>query len=71
MSVYPAEDAPQEPSANVLCWHRAHRLCNDAAALERHIDRYLRVQARADRRRKAALIMARRKIPGPPPGRPA
>ena len=69
MSVYP--DAPQEPSANVLCWHHSYRLATDAAALERHIDRYLRVQARAERRRKAALILARRKVPGPTPRRPA
>ena len=65
------DPAPVEPSANHLCLSFIHRIADDRGAFDRYVDRWLRTQERAERRAKAAAIMARRKIPGPQPRRPA
>jgi len=69
VSVYP--DAPAEPSANHLSLAFIHKISADEGAFDRYVDRWLRTQERAERRAKAARLLARRKVPGPQPRRPA
>ena len=62
MSVYPSEQAPTEKSANHLCLAFIHRIAEDEGAFDRYIDRWVRTQERAERRAKAARLLARRNL---------
>ncbi len=62
--------APEEPSANVLCWRYYHRLASNPKAADRHVDRFLAVQVRAERAQKRAALLAARKRVAPRTPRP-